>query len=325
MEGCNIGYMKRFIPLFILTGLLFGQDVKTLYLFELEDESEYVGELIADTPDNVTIKRMDGSVVNIPAYKVIKRTKIDESQWDQESGEIIFGNLHDSRYFFSPSAFALEQGEGYSMNAYSLYWAFQYGIDDNFSLGAGASFFGLTSLSAKYTVPSNAGNFNIAFGWFWVGNPFFDEDKSIINIPFAVATWGDKEKNISSGFGYNLEADKHPLVLNIGGTNRMSRSTALVFELWGFNYTSYSYNDDVYDEGGWTGTSYNTREKVTNTLIYGGPGVRVLRKKTKKRLFGILKQNNYAGSNVIDFQIFFLNNDGKTRGPFPMIGASKRF
>ena len=51
----------------------------------------------------------------------------------------------------------------------------------------------------------------------------------------------------------------------------------------------------------------------------------MLRKKTKKRLFGILKQNNYAGSNVIDFQIFFLNNDGKTRGPFPMIGASKRF
>ena len=118
--------MKRFLPLFILTGLLFGQDVKTLYLFELEDESEYVGELIADTPDNVTIKRMDGSVVNIPAYKVIKRTKIDESQWDQESGEIIFRNLHDSRYFFSPSAFALEKGEGYSMNAYSIYWAFQY-------------------------------------------------------------------------------------------------------------------------------------------------------------------------------------------------------
>jgi len=304
--------MKRFLTLLILTSLLFGQNAKTLYLFELEDESEYVGELIADTPDNVTIKRMDGSVVNIPAYKVIKRTQIDESQWDQESGEIIFGNLHDSRYFFSPSAFALEQGEGYSMNAYSLYWAFQYGIDHNFSLGAGASVFGLTSLSAKYTVPSNTEYFNFAIGWFWVGNPFTYEDKSIINIPFAVATWGDKEKNISSGFGFNFEADKHPLVLNIGGTNRMSRSTALVFELWGFNY------DD-----GWT--SYNTRKKVTNTLIYGGPGVRVIRKKTKKRLFGLFKQNNYAGSNVIDFQIFFLHTDGETIGPLPMIGASKRF
>ena len=315
--------MKRFLTLLILTSLLFGQNAKTLYLFELEDESEYVGELIADTPDNVTIKRMDGSVVNIPAYKVIKRTQIDESQWDQESGEIIFGNLHDSRYFFSPSAFALEQGEGYSMNAYSLYWAFQYGIDHNFSLGAGASVFGLTSLSAKYTVPSNTEYFNFAIGWFWVGNPFTYEDKSIINIPFAVATWGDKEKNISSGFGFNLEADKHPLVLNIGGTNRMSRSTALVFELWGFNYTSYSNNDGLYNDDGWT--SYNTRKKVTNTLIYGGPGVRVIRKKTKKRLFGLFKQNNYAGSNVIDFQIFFLHTDGETIGPLPMIGASKRF
>ena len=101
----------------------------------------------------------------------------------------------------------------------------------------------------------------------------------------------------------------------------MSRRTALVFELWGFNYTSYSYYD-VYNESGWAGTSYNTR---TNTLIYGGPGVRVLRKKTKKRLFGIFKQNNYAGSNVIDFQIFFSHTDGMTIGPFPMIGASRRF
>ena len=109
---------------------------------------------------------------------------------------------------------------------------------------------------------------------------------------------------ISSGFGFNLEANKNPLVLNIGGTNRISRSTALVFELWKFNYKS---------------------EIDTKTLIYGGPGVRLLRKKTKKRLFGIFKQNNYAGSNVIDFQIFFSYNDGKTIGPLPMIGASTRF
>ena len=51
----------------------------------------------------------------------------------------------------------------------------------------------------------------------------------------------------------------------------------------------------------------------------------MLRKKTKKRLFGLFKQNNYAGSNVIDFQIFFLHTDGETIGPLPMIGASKRF
>ena len=307
----RISNVVRFVPLFILTTLLFGQDAKTLYLFEFEDESEYAGQLISETPDIVIIKRMDGSVINIPAYKIIKRTRINISQsdstlayWDEKSDEIIFSNLHDTRYFFSPSAFALDEGEGYSMNAYSLYWAFQYGINHNLSFGAGASVFGLTSLSAKYTVPSYNEDFKLAVGWFWVGFPLAYDDKSIINIPFTVATWGDKEKNISSGFGFNLEANKNPLVLNIGGTNRMSRSTALVFELWKFNYKS---------------------EIDTKTLIYGGPGVRLLRKKTKKRLFGIFKQNNYAGSNVIDFQIFFSYNDGKTIGPLPMIGASTRF
>ena len=47
----------------LLSISIFSQDVKNLYLFEFEDESEYVGELISDSPDKVTVKRMDGSVV----------------------------------------------------------------------------------------------------------------------------------------------------------------------------------------------------------------------------------------------------------------------
>ena len=96
----------------LLSISIFSQDVKNLYLFEFEDESEYVGELISDSPDKVTVKRMDGSVVNIPAYKIIRRTKIDEGQWDENAQELIFPNLHDTRYFFSPSAFSLKKGEG---------------------------------------------------------------------------------------------------------------------------------------------------------------------------------------------------------------------
>ena len=109
----------------LLSMNIFAQDTKNLYLFEFEDESEYVGELISDSPDQVTVKRMDGSVVNIPAYKIIKRTKIDEGQWDENAQELIFSNLHDTRYFFSPTAFALESGEGY------------------YNLGSSASTFGL--------------------------------------------------------------------------------------------------------------------------------------------------------------------------------------
>ena len=105
----RISNVMLFIPLFILTTLLFGQDAKILYLFEFEDESEYAGELISETPDIVIIKRMDGSVINIPAYKIIKRTRINISQsdstlayWDEESDEIIFSN-----YFFFIPAFGI--------------------------------------------------------------------------------------------------------------------------------------------------------------------------------------------------------------------------
>ena len=49
--GCNIGYMKRFIPLFILTVLLFGQDKKDI--IELTDGSIYQGEFVEVKNGNV--------------------------------------------------------------------------------------------------------------------------------------------------------------------------------------------------------------------------------------------------------------------------------
>ena len=41
---CNIAIMKRFLPLLILTGLLFGQDKKDI--IELTDGSIYQGEYV---------------------------------------------------------------------------------------------------------------------------------------------------------------------------------------------------------------------------------------------------------------------------------------
>jgi len=322
--------MKKLLLLLIIALFsmsIFAQDVKNLYLFEFEDESEYVGELISDSPDNVTVKRMDGSVVNLPAYRIIKRTKIDESQWDAKSGEMIFPNLHDTRYFFSPSAFALEKGEGYYMHTYWLYWAGQVGITDHLSVGFGSTFWGLpATLSAKYTLPITD-DLTSAVGWFWIGNPFVSsEDENVgewakktwVNMPFAVITKGDKEKNITLGVGYNIKSkDSSPFVLNLGGTYRLSRNLAFVAEGW---MLTHSYKEE---------TENNSYDNKTSLMIFGGPGIRWFRKKTKKRMFGLGRKGK--GASVIDFQLMFFkvdNDDPNTFefvGPIPMIGTSTRF
>ena len=69
-----------------------------------------------------------------------------------KNGEYWFPNLHDSRYFFSPSAFGLAQGEGYYGHSYWMIWQAQYGITDELSLGAGTTLWGFPStLNAKYS------------------------------------------------------------------------------------------------------------------------------------------------------------------------------
>ena len=325
----------------LLSISIFSQDVKNLYLFEFEDESEYVGELISDSPDQVTVKRMDGSVVNIPAYKIIKRTKIDEGQWDENAQELIFPNLHDTRYFFSPSAFALNKGEGYYMNAYWLYWSGQVGITDRFSVGFGSTFWlSPSTLAAKYTIPLTE-DLTSAVGWFWIGNPFISsEDENVgrfgkktwVNMPFAVITKGDKEKNITLGIGYNIKSkDDNPFVLNIGGTYRLSRKIAFVVEGW---MLTHSYKEERWVENNMGYDDYYYEHK-TSLIMFGGPGIRWFRNKTKKRMFGLGLFNKGQGASVIDFQLMFFKVDNVERGdeddvfefigPIPMIGTSTKF
>ena len=78
-----------------------------------------------------------------------------------KDGEYWFPNLHETRYFFSPSAFGLEKGEGYFGHSYWLLWQAQYGITDELSIGGGTTFWGFpATLNAKYSFNINK-DFNL--------------------------------------------------------------------------------------------------------------------------------------------------------------------
>ena len=69
--GCNISIMKRFLPLLMLTGLLFGQDKKDI--IELTDGSIYQGEYVKIEDGNVYFKPEGAfGAQPIEIYKVIK-------------------------------------------------------------------------------------------------------------------------------------------------------------------------------------------------------------------------------------------------------------
>jgi len=233
-----------------------------------------------------------------------------------KNGEYWFPNLHDTRYFFSPSAFGLEQGEGYYGHSYWMMWQAQYGVTDNMSIGAGTTPLGFPStLNAKYSF-NIKDDINAAVGWFWVGDLFgYTEGEmgSLLNMPYAVITKGSKENNITLGAAYNIatpfddwrDTEVEPskrLVLNAGGTFRMGRRFAFVFEVWLLDPMMQSHNiDDI--------------------QIMGGPGIRYFRKINR------VTARNGAGAKTWDFQLMHFPGMGEDEGPsfIPMFGASQRF
>ncbi len=219
------------------------------------------------------------------------------------NGEYWFPNLHETRYFFSPSAFGLEKGEGYYGHSYWILWQMQYGISDDLSVGFGTTLIGLpTSLNIKYCQEIKK-NLNTAFGYFWVGDLFNitgGEENSFVNLPYTVITTGSKESNLSIGLGYNLQEISNGdidaidrLALNVGGVTRTSRRFSLLFEAWLINIGS--------DE----------------PIALGGPGFRYYRKINR------VSAKNSAGAKTFDIQLFMSSLlDGAI---IPMFGASQRF
>ena len=287
---------------------LFSQtnEVGKKYIYEFRDGTTIIGTFERQEQGNIYIKDLEGKEIYIPVVMIAQTHGVTDD--NLKDGEYWFPNLHDTRYFFSPSAFGLEQGEGYFGHSYWMLWQAQYGITDELSIGGGTTFWGFpATLNAKYSFNINK-EFNYAMGWFWVGDLFGHtggEMGSLLNMPYMVVTKGSKENNITLGAAYNfatpfedwrdneIEASKR-LVLNMGATFRASRRFAFVFE-------------------GWVLNAFGEEPEVM-----GGPGIRYFRKINR------VTARNGAGAKTWDFQLMHFP---EMEEPFffPMVGASQKF
>ena len=288
---------------FLICSSVFPQDLlkDKKYIFEFRDGTTIIGTYLYNKEGNIWIKDLLNDLVYLPKVMVAQVHEANEN--NIVNGEYWFPNLHETRYFFSPSAFGLEKGEGYFGHSYFFLWQMQYGISEDFSIGFGTSFAGFpTTLNVKY-VHEIQKNLNTAFGYFWVGDLFNfigDDQSSLINLPYTVLTTGNKENNLSIGFGYNLHKFSSGdmdaidrLALNIGGITRTSRRFSLVIEAWLVNIG----NDEP--------------------IAWGGPGVRYYRKINR------VSAKNGAGAKTFDVQLLMSSLLGGAI--IPMFGASQRF
>ena len=285
-------------------------EVGKKYIYEFRDGTTIIGTFVKDEGGNIYINDLEGKETYLPRVMVAQIHEVTDD--NIKNGEYWFPNLHDTRYFFSPSAFGLEQGEGYFGHSYWMLWQAQLGITDEFSIGGGTTLLGFpATLNAKYSF-NIKNDINAAMGRFRVGDLFgwtSSDMGSIINMPYAVATKGSRENNITLGMGYNLATpfddyrndnesmlSEERLVLNVGGTFRTARRFALVFEGWVLN------GDGEFQ-------------------LMGGPGIRYFRKINR------VTAKNGAGAKSWDFQFMHFPGMGDGGGPtfIPMVGHSQKF
>ena len=291
--------MKKYFLFAVLIFMFhsaFSQSVGSKYIWEFRDGTIIFGEFVKEESGNIYIIDEAGKEVYIPKVMIAQRHEATNENYKE--GEWLFPNLHDTRYFFSPSAFGLQKGEGYYNNAYYLFWQFQYGISDQVSIGGGSSVLGIpTTVNLKYSTEIKK-NLNLALGWFYVGDVlnFTDSDiGSLLNMPYVVLTKGSKEHNFTVGFSYNFSDEfnsdqmEENFVLNLGAITRIDRRFSLVFEGWILN------PDDP--------------------TFLGGPGIRYFSKINR------VTAKNGAGAKTVDFQLLWMDGEG----PIPFIGRSWRF
>ena len=297
--------MKKFICTFftflLVSNFTFSQTVGEKYIWEFRDGTIIHGSFVKSESGNIYITDDQGEEVYIPKVMIAQRHVANEENY--KDGEYFFPNLHDTRYFFSPSAFGLKKGEGYYSNSYYSFWQFQWGITNNMSIGGGTFFVFPTSVNLKYSWEIQE-NLNGAIGWFYVGdilNANNGEIGSILNMPYAVLTKGNKEHNITLGLSYNLAKPfndninyeqgfrEERLVLNVGAISRLSRRFSFVFEGWLLN--------------------------MNDPAFLGGPGIRYFSKVKR------ITAKNGAGAKTLDFQLLFIDD----YGPIPVVGRSWKF
>jgi hypothetical protein len=321
------------VSLLLASTSLFSQsdEVGEKYIYEFRDGTVIIGTFEKEEAGNIYIKDLDGKEIYIPSVMIAQRFEATDE--NIKDGEYWFPNLHDTRYFFAPSAFGLRKGEGYFGHSYWMLWQMQYGITDNFSIGGGATIFGLPStVNGKYSF-NIKNDINAALGYFWVGDLFGiagEDERSFVNMPYAVITKGSKENNITLGIGYNLADswiedgheeylyggvwDEEPrpneyedgyrwvphqvdpldrVTITAGGTFRAARRFSFIFEGWLF---------DINDE---------------DPVLMGGPGIRYFRKINR------VTAKNGAGAKTFDFQL--LTSPEFDGAIIPMFGASQKF
>jgi hypothetical protein len=267
-------------------------DTLKIYRVELKDGLEMIGHYVKHDSLNLTLRTKQIPIVEIPIQNLLQIEEVPASNF--RNGVYWFKNPHATRYFFAPSAFNLEKGEGYYQNAYLIFNSFNVGVTNNFSIGGGIemlSLFGAMAsnndfapiffLTPKLSFKATE-NFHYGLGVFYVNAPriFSENDRVGAGITYAMATIGDRNRNLTIGSGLAFvgkDFSKEP-VFTVCGLSRFTKRTAFVTENWllinnGSLKAVYSYGFRFFGAKIAVDIGFINNKEIASALLLGVPYV----------------------------------------------------
>lgn len=226
----------------ILTDASFAQSSET-YRIETVDGSVYVGEIISETDEAVTILTESAGEITISRDSIrsiepLGREAAIRKNWPE--------NHQSSRYLFSPSAIGLNQGHGYYQNTWILFNNVNYGITDHLSIGGGiipVFLFGSVAvpfwITPKITLPLESESFHLSAGAL-IGGAIGESETG--GVFYGNSTLGDRDRNLTLGLGYAFgagEIETTPVV-SVSGMIRTGRTIYLVSENYFINDSGFN-------------------------------------------------------------------------------------
>lgn len=183
------------------------QDTTALWQIETLDGNVYIGKLIRQTPENITLQTANLGLLTIKKADVKSMNPLYAA--GKKKDRLQLTNRQIDRYFFQSSGYGLRKGEAYFQNNWVLLNQVNFGITNNFSLGIGGVPLFLFSgaptpvwITPKISTPLIKDQLNVSAGAF-IGS-VIGVKNNVFGITYGAATMGSRDRNVTFGLGYGF-------------------------------------------------------------------------------------------------------------------------
>lgn len=210
-----------------------------LYRVEMNTGEVLVGTIVSEDDEEVVLRTEQLGEVTFKRANIESIEKVDPGRI--RDGEYWFPNPQSTRYLFAPNAIGIPKGKGYYQNTWVLFNNVNYGVSNNFSIGAGTVpifLFGAEALPLwvlpKVSVSTPQQNLHVAGGALLGG--VVGEGGGGLGLLYGNATVGSRDHNATIGLGYGYVGDEisDTPAVNISGMTRIGKKTYLISENYFF-------------------------------------------------------------------------------------------